>query len=126
MSARLSDGSNMLNETGKRFAVGALQLAVTLALTALLLYLALVVRMNSKWITLLIMTAGIFGLAIYETRDKWQDWRYWVTVLACLIVHFALIVAGQKYLAGLPTAILGVFGTLESGGIFWILLTVCE
>jgi uncharacterized membrane protein len=116
----------MGNETRNKFAVGVLQLAVTLALTALGLYLLFAGKMSARQLGLLLMTCLIFGLAIYWTKDKWQYWRYWAALLACLVIHFALLLVLQTYLGQLPTAILGVCGTFECAGTVWVLLTVCE
>lgn len=116
----------MSTQIQKRFAVGALQLAVTVILTSLGIYLLLAGKMSANILGLLLMTCIIFGLAIWETRDKWRRWLYWLTTLGCLTIHAALVALLWGYVARLPTAILGVLGTLECAGIFWILLLVGE
>jgi hypothetical protein len=117
---------NMANETRNKLAVGALQLAVTLALTALGLYLLLAGKLSASWMAMSLMTSGIFGLAAYQTRDKWQDWRYWATLSACLVVHCALVAAVRVYLASIPLAIVGFFGAFECAAMVWALLMVCK
>jgi hypothetical protein len=114
------------NETRNKFAAGALQLAVTLALTALGLYLLLAGKLSASWMAMLLMTSGIFGLAAYQTRDKWQDRRYRVTLSACLVVHCALVAVVRVYLTSIPLAVVGFFGALECAGVVWILLIVCK
>jgi len=94
--------------------------------TAFALYLHVVVGMNPRWVSTLGLTSVIFGLAVYKTKDNWKCGRYWMALVGCLIVHFALLYAVRIYVAEFPLALLGVFGALESGGIFWILLTACE
>jgi len=116
----------MANEAWSKFSVGALQLAATVALTGLGLYLLLAGRLSARSLSMMILTSGIFGLAAYQTRDKWQDRRYWVTLLGCLAIHVALVTAIRVYLAPAPLAILGFFGAFECAALVWLLLTVCE
>ena len=114
------------NETRSRFPGGALQLAVTLALTGLGIYLLIAGKLSPLWMAMLLMTSGIFGLAAYQTRDKWQDWRYWVALSACLVIHCAFVAVVRVYLRSIPLAILGFVGAFECAAIVWILLTVCR
>jgi len=112
--------------TLSKWAGRALLFAVVGMLTAFALYLHVALGVNPRWVSVMGLTSVIFGLAVYKTRDRWQDWRYWVALLVCLAFHFGLIVAIQVYLATFPLAILGFLGAFESAGIFWILLTVTD
>lgn len=105
-------------------AVGTLQLVATLALTALALYLLFTGRISAGVLRFLFFTSIIFGLAVWETRDKWEHRRYWLMLVACLAIHFILIVVIRTYLAEFPMVIWGVLGTIEAAGVFWILLSV--
>ena len=119
-------GTNMDNGTRNKIAVGALQLACTLGLTVLALYLVLAGKLSTSRFGFLFFTALIFGLAVRETRDKWRYSRYWGVLLGCSIVHFGLVRVLQTYLRELPTAILGVLGTIECASLVWILLVACK
>lgn len=116
----------MREQAPNKMVVGALQLGITLVLTAFYLYLILSVKMNPRLLSILGISLGIFGLAVWETKDKWQYSRYWVFLLGCLIVHLCLVALLRVFLGELPTAILGFFGTLEFGVLFWILLNAGE
>jgi hypothetical protein len=109
-----------------RFAVGAGQLLVTLALTALGLYLLLTGKLSADRIGAILFTSLIFGIVIWETPHKWRYSRYWGVVLACLAVHILLVGIFRSYLRQLPTMALGGIGTFECVGILWILLEVGE
>jgi hypothetical protein len=116
----------MARETVNKWLGRVLLFAVVGISIALALYLHVALGMNPRWVSTLGLTSVIFGLAVHETKDNWKCGRYWLALLACLIFHFALLCAVRVRLAEFPLAILGVFGTLECGAIFWILLTVCD
>ena len=116
----------MANVSGKEFVVGVLQLAVTLALTALVLYLALVVKMESKWLNMLIMTTGIFAFTDYATRDEWGCWRYRLILTACLIIHTSVLLTIQAGRPPIPLAYFGMAGIIEVGMIVMVVLKACE
>jgi hypothetical protein len=111
--------------TNKWVARVLLFLGVSIAIV-FAMYLHEVIGIEVRTVSALALTAGIFGLAVHETSDNWGHRRYWIALITCLIVHFALLATVRTYLPEFPLAILGAFGTLESAGIFWILLTVCD
>lgn len=116
----------MGKEAWNKWVARAVLFIVVAACVALGLYLEVVVGVNKRWISVLALTLTLLGVVALKSRDMWNCGRYWLTLAACLMAHFALLVAVQRYLPELPLAVLGFVGTLEFGGIFWLLLTVCE
>jgi hypothetical protein len=55
------------------FVIGVIQLAATFVLTGILLYLIVVVRLDPKWLAMLILTSFVFAFTSYYTRDKWGN-----------------------------------------------------
>jgi len=90
------------------------------------MYLHEVVGIATRTVSALGLTAGIFSLVIHEWREYWKYGRYWLVLLVSVILHVAMLFAVRIYLTEVPLVILGVFATLEFGGISWILITICN
>jgi len=119
------DVIEMSQEPENKWVARAMLFIVASAVISLGVYLR-VTGVSRWWVSSLILTGCLFGVVVHETKDNWKYGRYWLVLLACLIVHVALLITIQNYLAPFPLAVLGALGTLEFCGIFWILLSVCH
>src|SRR5690242_17213179 len=81
-------------------------------------------QVDPKWIKVTMFSAGIFGLAINETRENWVYARYWFIALLCLMLHCGLVLLLWSALPEVPIFLLVIFSTAESAGIFWWLLNI--
>ena len=100
------------------------ELAPLLVLTVLCTCLLLAGELRANWHGFLEFTGMFFGMAIWETKEKWRYRRYWLVLLGCLITHCGLVVALRTYLAVLRFAGLGVLSAAECAGLVVILLSV--
>ena len=104
-----------------KYATGAAQLLGAIALAALCIGLAFSnIDLSRVWPVW--STAFLYGYLCYLTRSLWKRKLYWPLLACCLAAHVAVTVAVQRAYPHTPLAYYVLFGSLEAGGVYLLLL----
>jgi hypothetical protein len=69
-------------------------------------------------------TAILYGYLCYLTRSLWQRKLYWLLLAGCVAAHVAILVAVQRTYPHIPLPYYVLFGSIEAGGVYLLLLAV--